>query len=52
MLVSVRWPVKWVAKNCTKSGATRRTGLLHSPKEERGQTSREMSARVSVRLRL
>ena len=32
------------AKNCTKSTATSRTAFIHSPREERGQSSREMSA--------
>ena len=41
-----------VAKNCTKSRTASRTEFIHSPEEERGQTSREILCGVSVRLGL
>ena len=34
-----------VAENCTKRGAISRTEFIYSPREERGQASREMLAR-------
>lgn len=39
-------------KNCTKSRTTSRTEFIHSPREERGQISRETVARVCIRLGL
>lgn len=36
------WPVILVAKICTKNRAISRTEFIHCPREERGQTQREM----------
>lgn len=39
----------WATKNGTKNRATSLGELIHSPREERDQTLREMTTQVSVR---
>lgn len=39
----LRWPVGWAAKNYAEVKTPSRTEFTHSPREDRGQTSREMS---------
>ena len=43
LFVRVAREVMWLAKNFGKSTATSRTEIIDSPREERGQTSTEMS---------
>lgn len=38
------WPVMRETKNCTQTRPASRMEVTQSPREERGQTSREMSA--------